>query len=155
MSEKKLPIQHTTPQDAILAKENGVLREWVLEYLKIEGNDGLAAALEEHSGVLVDIVEFPLTELKKIEGPEPVSDRESLDRWEQRVLSIEELIHQGQELPPLIVTDYWNPLEIADGNHRHEAFLRRGIEKYWTIFFIQDEANKKKLLSFQGKHDER
>lgn len=143
-----------TSQDALQAKGKGTLREWVQEYLNSEKNYGLAAALEKQTAVFVDIIEFPLAELRKIEGPEPVSDRESLDRWEERVSAIELLIDQGYEFPPLVVTDYWKPLEIADGSHRHEAFLRKGIKKYWTIFFIKDKSNKQKVLFHQISSDE-
>lgn len=149
-SKKK---KQTVLQKALHAKKNGRLIEWVQEYLKTEKNYGLASALKKHTATMVDIVEFPLAELKKIEGPEPEPDRESLDQWEKRVSTIEALINQGYEPPPLIVTDYWQPLEIADGNHRHEALLRNGIKKYWTIFFIQDEVNKQKLLLLQSKND--
>ncbi len=50
--------------------------------------------------------------------------------------------------PPLIVTDYWSPMEIVDGNHRHEALLRNGVEKYWAIFFIKNESTKQLLRQY-------
>lgn len=131
-----------TTKTARAAYEKGRLHEWVQEYLLNEGNVGLAKALREERAIMVDIVEFPLSLLRKIEGPEEPSARQPLDVWEQRVTKIEKLIKGGKDLPPLIVTDFWRPLEIVDGNHRHEAFIRNGVENFWTIFFLNNEINK-------------
>ena len=100
-----------TVKDAIIANKNGKLTEWVLEYLLSEGNTGLAKALNEEQASLVEIAEYPLSLLQKIDGPEEVNDRRPPDIWEQRVTKIEALIKEGNVLPPLIVTDFWKPLD--------------------------------------------
>ena len=128
-----------TTQAAILAKKEGALREWVQEFLLSEGNEGLARALRDEEATMIEIAEVPLSLLRKIDGPEEKPhERQPLDKWEERVSRLEEVVKKGEPLPPLIVTDFWKPLEIVDGNHRHEAMTRNGVERYWTIFFLRD-----------------
>lgn len=140
--KQKSPFPYTT-ESALAARDNGTLEEWVQEFLLSEENHGLATALRENKADIIDLAELPLDLLKRIEGPEEVvAERESLNVWEERVSRLENIIKEGHYPPPLVITDFWKPLEIADGNHRHEALLRNGVEKYWTIFFIRNESSK-------------
>jgi hypothetical protein len=147
------PTISYSSEDVVTARKNNSLKQWVDEFLLDEGNHSLATELKNNKSSLIEILDFTLSKLKKIEGPEEVTNRESLDVWEERVSKLTKLIEQGQSLPPIIVTDFWQPLEIADGNHRHEALLRSGRDKYWTIFFLKNEENKQ-LLAQYPKHDE-
>ncbi|MDP3941622.1 MAG: hypothetical protein Q8Q49_04930 [bacterium] len=136
--------------EALTAKEKGLLMEWVKAYLEKEGNRGLLDALSQNRTDYIDLVEFPLSLLKKIDGPEEIPNRQPLDVWETRVSILETNIGNGEFPPPLIVTDFWKPLEIVDGNHRHEALIRNGIDAYWTIFIFCNHESKE-LLSELGK----
>ncbi len=146
--KKKLPIFNHVPNDAIEAGKNGNLEEWVQKLLISEGNEDLAKSLSNEKPICVSIVKIPLKLLKKIEGPEEqIEHRQPLDIWENRVSKLVKLIEGGYKPAPLLVTDYWNYFEIADGNHRHEALVRLGTLEYWTIFFIKHEEGKKYLES--------
>lgn len=136
-----------TVEAALLAKKNGTLSKWTQELLQSEGGVGLANALKSERTVAVEMLNFPLSLLKKIEGPEEqVENRLSPDVWEKNVQRLTDLIKHGYSPAPLIVTDFWNKFEIADGNHRHEALVRAGIKSYWTIFFIKHPAGQKYIL---------
>lgn len=80
-------------------------------------------------------------------GPEKeINYPEEVEIWEQRIEKLIAVIKKGIQFPPLIVTDFWKDLEIADGSHRQEALLRAGYDKYWTLFFFTEEASKKLLI---------
>lgn len=135
-----------TSESALLAQKSGQLSEWVQELLHSEGSTDLAKSLAEEKIIAIEIYDFPLTKLKKIQGPEEnVSDRQSPHVWEESVSAISRKILEGYKPAPLIVTDFWNYFEIADGNHRQEALLRAGKTHYWTIFFIKHQKGKEYL----------
>lgn len=152
MNKKRSDTSKYTTMAAIEAQKNGMLHEWVQEFLLSEGNEGLARALRDEEATMVEIAEVPLSLLRKIDGPEEVHERQPLDKWEERVSRLEELVKNREPLPPLIVTDFWKPLEIVDGNHRHEAFLRNGITNYWAIFFLRDERHKELVRQHKLLH---
>lgn len=52
-------------------------------------------------------------------------------------------------MPPLIVTDFWEDWAISDGNHRQEALLRLGEDKYWVIFCLEDDKNIQTVRDLQ------
>jgi len=139
------PKKAPSVSEALSAKNNGDLMGWIRNYLEKEGNQGLLQALSQNYADYIDIIEFPLSQLKKIDGPEEITNRQPLDVWETRVSELESNIGEGIYPPPLIVTDFCRPFEIVDGNHRHEALMRNGIEIYWTIFLFRNHENTKLL----------
>jgi hypothetical protein len=118
------------------------LGAWVDEFLTSEGgNAKLAQALQEHSSAQVMFVEFPLAQLRRVMGPEEsMIWREDPQKWTRRVEAIRQAIRSGHDVPPLIATDFWDDLHLSDGNHRHEALRQLGVEKYWTIFCLEDPS---------------
>jgi len=118
------------------AKENDNLKSWVIDFLAGDGNNRkLANTIRDTTPIQVELIEYPLIELIRIAGPEEnMKFREDKTVWEKRVQSFQESLNKGCELPPLIVTNFWNDLHISDGAHRHEALIRNGTKKYWTIF---------------------
>lgn len=141
--------QHYTKTltDAMHAYENGQIFDWVQEYLRGEGwQHGLAEDLMAGKPGISVLQEFPLKKLKRIIGPEQdINYHEPLNAWEKRVSALILKIKEGVQFPPLIVTDLWKDLEIADGSHRQEALLRCGYEKYWTIFLFKKLESKNLL----------
>ncbi|MDQ3008164.1 MAG: ParB N-terminal domain-containing protein [bacterium] len=123
--------------EALDAYKHRSLEEWTQRYLRNVGNNsGLADHLIENQPLAVKLVKFPLEQLKRIMGPEDmVLFPESSQKWEQRVTDLLIKVQKGELFAPLIVTNFWDPYQISDGNHRHEAFLRLGMKEYWVIFF--------------------
>lgn len=132
-----------TLASALEADKNEELFQWAQDYLRGEGwNSGLADHLIEEKPSITKLIEFPLNKLKRIMGPEQgMNFVEASDVWEKRVSNLVEIIKGGKEIPPLIVTDFWKPFELSDGSHRHEALIRSGYDKYWTIFFFKDSLS--------------
>ncbi len=128
---------------AILANKNNTLLHWVNDFLNGEGrNHYLADIIKDEKLSIIKLVEFPISKLKRNMGPEEnMKFSESSEKWEERVEDLIKKIKEGKEFPPLIVTDFWSPLTISDGSHRHEAFLRSGYNMYWTIFLFKDEKS--------------
>lgn len=132
-----------TIDTAIEADKNGELFQWAQDYLRGEGwNSGLGDHLVEGKPKVIKLLEFPLNKLKRIMGPEEgMNFIEESGVWEEKVNNLVEKIKEGKKFPPLIVTDFWKSLELSDGSHRHEALLRCGYDKYWTIFFFSKKES--------------
>ncbi|HVF69445.1 MAG TPA: ParB N-terminal domain-containing protein [Xanthomonadales bacterium] len=139
-------------ESALKAMEKGDLKEWVIKLLESEKSYELAEKISSEKIVAIEMYNFPLALLKKIKGPEENEDhRQPPDVWEDKVKEMEKKIGNDYTPAPLIVTDFWNKFEVADGNHRHEALERRGIKSYWTIFFIKYEAGKDYLHKIMSR----
>lgn len=126
-------------ESAFEAEKNSQLFQWTQDYLRSEGNNsGLADHLLNEDPSLIILKEFPLKKLKRIMGPESgMNFSEEFEVWELRVNSLVQVVKDGTTFPPLIVTDFWEPLTLSDGSHRHESMIRLGIEEYWTLFFFK------------------
>ena len=143
-----------TVESALLAQKEGLISDWVQALLHCEDSDKLAKSLAEFKPVAMEIYDFPLLKLKRIDGPEEkIEQRLSPDIWEAQVSLLTNKIKEGFRPAPLIVTDYWNYFEIADGNHRHEALLRNGITSYWTIFLIKNKKGHEYLKESLDLHE--
>lgn len=128
---------------AIEAKQKGELFQWLQNYLRGEGrNEELADYLIKEKLATINLIEFPLTRLKRSTGPEKeMAYVEDSEVWEERVGNLVKKIKEGNKLPPLIVTDFGEPLSLSDGNHTHESLRRCGYDKYYTIFFFIKRAS--------------
>ena len=127
------------------AKENNSLMQWAMDFMDNDKNKNLARILKENKDIFlwIDLIEFPLNKLKRIMGPEKeLLYPEEKEIWEKRINNLSNDIKNNNYKPcPLIVTDFWSDMNIADGNHRHEALLRSGFNKYWVMFMIKDKKN--------------
>jgi hypothetical protein len=143
----KMMENEFTVESALLAREKGELKNWVIGLLLSEKSYELAEKIKTEEAVAIEMLNFPLAKLKKIQGPEEdESQRQPAHVWEEKVSNFTRELENGFSPAPLIVTDFWNHFEVADGNHRHEALERKGIMNYWTIFFIKHEAGHKYLM---------
>ena len=113
------------------------LRIQALEYLRGEGdNTKLADRIGSTVCQSIELVNFPLKDLKRIIGPDKkLTYFEEEEIWEERVSKLTSAIEEGYEPLPLFATNFWGETALADGNHRHEALIRSGFESYWVIFF--------------------
>jgi len=115
------------------------LRIQALEYLRGEGdNVKLADRIESTVCQSIELVNFPLKNLKRIIGPDKkLAYFEEEEIWERRVEKLVSVIEGGCKPLPLFATNFWGETTLADGNHRHEALVRSGIDSYWVIFFLK------------------
>lgn len=135
-----------TVEAALEAKKKGVLKNWVIELLNSEKSFELAEKIASEKIVAVEMHEVPLSLIKRIQGPqEKIEHRKPPHVWENELKKMHEKFDDDFSPPPIIVTDFWNYFEIADGNHRHEVLEKRGVKKCWVIFFIKYEAGLKYL----------
>jgi hypothetical protein len=130
------------PEAALLSFQKGRLKEWTIEYLEGIGGNQELADIYKKVPVAWFIKEYPLKDLKRIVGPEEgMAYPEDKEKWETRTNELVEKIKQGEQIPPLIVSDDSGELTIADGNHRYEALLRSEIEEYYCIFTLVNNSD--------------
>jgi hypothetical protein len=142
-------MHYQTLADALAASAQGRLRDWVIAYLRHEGgNPGLARHLRERPDAFVFLAEHPLGDLKRQTGPEEgMIWRKDRDAWERGIAGFLRRMEHGVMPLPIVATDFWDDLHIADGSHRHEALRRAGIARYWVIFALQHRANRERILA--------
>ena len=142
--------------NALEANKNGKILAWAIAYLeKDEKNKPLLKHIYDRDIVKTELLDFPLKELERLSGPQNgEAETEPIHEWVDRVSAIEASIRAQKMPPPIIVTDFWQELGIADGNHRHEALLHTGYKTYWTIFlFIHHDSIEK--IESKMKQDEK
>jgi len=126
-----------TASSAIAFSENGVLEDWIHMFLNGVGNnmpfsEGLKRCERRYRGP----EKAALNHFVRCGGPEEDKIWKSpADAWEMHVSEIAEAIKSGIEMPPLIICTDNGELVINDGNNRHEAFSRLGIDEYWVIYW--------------------
>lgn len=133
-----------TLEEALEAKRNNSLKQWVIDFLRGHGNNKkLANHIEEGENLWIELIEFPLNKLRREMGPEEdnLAFSESKETWNKRVGALAKDIKGGYEPCPLIATDFWKDVHLADGSHRHEALLLTGFDEYWTLFIIKNKEN--------------
>ncbi len=133
-------MQNYSLTSAFEASKNDDLKNWAISYLNSEGNNhGLAQIIQNTPCKHIELTEAPLHGLIRICGPEKgMAFPEDISVWESRISTLRQAINSGIELPPLIITDFWEASQISDGAHRYEALIRNGITKYWAIFFDRE-----------------
>ncbi len=133
-----------TLEEAKKAKENNFLKQWVIDFLLAEGNNKhLSKEIEDSNDVWIELKKFPLAKLRREMGPKEdgLKFSEDKDIWMKRISNFIKDIKGGYEPCPLIATDFWGSIDLADGAHRHEALLQSGFKEYWTLFIIKNKEN--------------
>lgn len=127
---------------AVQASVTGVLEDWVHEYLcgpgrNLEFARGLRLKPRHWRGPLP----VPLDSLRRACGPEPdMPFRESPEAWEHAVSHYAASSDPVEAFPPLLVHYQQGELIISDGNHRYEAFARRGFTTCWIIIWYPEQV---------------
>lgn len=119
------------------AAERGELAEWVAEFLASPGSDNevLAAKLSEPPRHWLGPVPLPIERLHRFAGPpgHPVLRATAEHEWRDDVEQMADLVADGSELAPIVVTYRDGALLVEDGNHRVEALRRTGARDAWAV----------------------
>jgi hypothetical protein len=127
---------------AMRASSAGVLEEWVHDYLCGPGrNPKFSRGLRLESRCWRGPLSVPLGSLRRSCGPEAdMPFREPPDTWERAVTHLAALSAPLEAFPPLLVRYGQGDLIVSDGNHRHEAFARRGFATCWIVIWYPNQT---------------
>lgn len=116
------------------AAEAGQLHEWLVALLRREpgANRSLAAMLKGHRPWLEGPVQVPLDSLEQLAGPDPAC-RYPKDpvRWAEEIAPM--IGTPPEAMPPLLIRETAGERHLSDGNHRLDAWRRRGETHGWAI----------------------
>ncbi len=137
-----IPMTDFSLTAAAAANKQNDLKDWVIAYLSGPGNNpALAQIVSDTASRRITLQQMSLADMTRICGPEKnMKFTEDTELWEHRVADLRQALSNETDLPPLIVTNFWGTWQISDGAHRHEALLRSGFTKYWTIILERNLA---------------
>jgi hypothetical protein len=117
--------------------------EWVHEFLSAGpgANPYMAVGLRKQQRWWIGPLLVPVSSLVRICGPEPEMEyRTSQQAWEIHVAEI--MTVETEALPPIILEFRGSAsLRLSDGNHRHEATRRNGVDGIWALIWCNTEAD--------------
>lgn len=141
-----------SPEGARRAASTHQLAAWVDAFLRGPGGnlgmaDGLRLAPRSWFGPLT----WPLAEVTRCCGPEvgmpyPVPR----DEFEWRVTGLGQSLAGGWTAPPLLVNFSEGRLSLNDGNHRHEALVRRGQTCAPMLFWTTGDEDRRAFEELFG-----
>ncbi|MBQ8512609.1 MAG: ParB N-terminal domain-containing protein [Clostridia bacterium] len=136
----------------------GQLEDWIHAYLTTDGrnkpfSDGLKLLPRHYIGP----ISMPLSLFPRICGPEDcMKYRVDEAGFEARVTGIMQAMENGADLPPMIVhyvVENGVPaFELTDGNHRHEACVRLGLERFDVVVWITEDTEAERFLRDFGEY---
>lgn len=134
---------------AIEFSKEGKLEEWVHSYLLSDGhNREFSDGLKLFDRYFIGPIKMPLNLFKRCCGPEEnIKYRVEANWFEKHVSELEKVIEANCDMPPMIVHYVDGAFELNDGNHRHEAYKRRGIDEYFVIVWITEKEEYDDFLS--------
>lgn len=138
-----LPMSHKHDvASARRAAAEDRLLEWILDYLRQPSwaNRSLAAILTGQRPILRGPIKVPLSELRRIAGPEEgIRYRKDPEVWAREISAITESCGHPDELPPILVRLVEGRYELSDGNHRLAALTELGATEAWAIVWHDRE----------------
>lgn len=137
-----------TLTSAIGYARNGKLEEWIHTYLKSDGhNPEFSDGLKLFDRYFLGPVKMPLNLFTRCCGPEEgMKWQIPEENFNWKVSQLMEVIEKGTDLPPLIVHYGDDGFELNDGNHRHEAYKKLGIEEYFVIVWITEKEEYSEFM---------
>lgn len=136
------------------ASERDALGEWVAEFLASPGSDNAALghALTNPPRWWLGPIRLPLDRLNRLAGPPgaPVLREVEEGEWRDDLDDLAELVSDGAEPPPVIVSHRDGQLVLEDGNHRVEALRRAGMADAWAVVGFDDPDERE---GFSGRPD--
>lgn len=116
------------------AAAEGWLGEWLVASLRRDpgANRNLAAILKGQEPLLEAPMRMPLAELPQMAGPGPdFKWAKDPAEWEAGIAALLPL--EPESLPPLILRETAGGRHLSDGNHRLDAWQRRGETHGWVV----------------------
>lgn len=120
----------------------GRTEEWLHAYLNTPAwaNPALSAIIWHQKPLWIGPIEVELSQLVRCCGPEAdMRFPEEPLIWEKSIATILSSLSEPSALPPLIVRPVQGTFGIPDGNHRHEAMLRKGWRTGWVWLWCDRE----------------
>lgn len=74
------------------------------------------------------------------------------DWFDRHVSELEEAIQNEPDMPPLIAHYVNGEFELNDGNHRHKAYEKLGINEVWVIIWITEPSEYDDFMSKYGDY---
>lgn len=143
-----------TVDGARRAAENDDLNDWVAGFLSSPGSDNavLGQALTTPPRAWLGPVQLPIDQLHRLAGPPgaPVLETVSDDEWRDDVDDLAELVDDGLEPPPVIVTWSDGQLVLEDGNHRVEALRRAGHDQAWAVVGFDRAEERDRFIAHRA-----
>lgn len=139
-------MEFTTASAKKMANE-GLIAEWVQEYLRGEGDnaplaDGLLLTQRYYLGPM----ELPLEDFQRNTGPEINREFQvTLESFQANIKGIQERLNQDWDMPPLLIQYDQGTYQLSDGNHRHAALMDMGKRDYSIIFWCSSEKELEEL----------
>lgn len=132
----------------------GKLEEWIHLYLNEKGrnipfSDGLKLCERYYLGP----IQMPWSLFRRCAGPEPEMKYQIDPAWfEIHVAQLEKAIQEQPDIPPLIAHYTEGEFELNDGNHRHRAYEKLGIENIWVIVWITNPYEYEDFMQKYGEY---
>ncbi|MBN2853329.1 MAG: ParB-like nuclease domain-containing protein [Clostridia bacterium] len=138
-------------KNALKCGENGEIEEWIHDFLCNEGkNKAFSDGLKLFKRFYYGPVKMPLSLFKRCCGPEKdMKYMISEKLFEAYIRQMMKEIEKGWDIPPLIVNYADGAFVLNDGNHRFEAMKRYGIDEYYIVIWITEEAD---AAAFEDKY---
>lgn len=141
-------MQRHSPDWVRQLASEGQLADWVHDFLLTDGNNAaMAEGLRAQTRYWLGPIEVPLDHLDRACGPEAEMEyQEDSDQRERRVSAMLVGIQGGWSPAPLIAQyTAEGHLSLRDGNHRHEALRRHGLEAYWCVIWCDTDSLRQEL----------
>jgi hypothetical protein len=139
-------VHESSLEAAREAAERDELGGWVARFLASPGSDNaeLGRMLSDRLGWWVGPLTLPIDRLHRLAGPpgEPVLCPVDDDYWRDDVEEMEELVEDGWEPAPVIVSYQDGDLVLEDGNHRVESLRRAGEREAWAVVGFEHEHDR-------------
>ena len=154
-----MKYERTLSSAAEWAKQNQ-LEAWVHAFLLSDGhNKPFSDGIKLEKRFFWGLYRMPLSLFHRCCGPEEEMEyRVPPDAWERHVQKMQNAILNDPDMPPLIV-HYMIPqgqtegiFLLNDGNTRHEAYTRLGIEKAHVIMWITTQHEAEHFLEHYAQH---
>ncbi len=135
---------NASSENAILYSNHNRLEEWIHLFLLGEGNnEAFSLGLQKEVRCYEEPKLMDLNLFVRCCGPEPnMKYHNPKAAFDDRVERIMKRFQTGNwDMPPLIINQDQEVYELNDGNHRYEALMRMGIDRYFVIIWRTNRQN--------------